>query len=81
MEFVGGFPMTHRGHKYFIFMVDYISKMCVLIPCKNMIFGHEVVDLFMFGYILDFQAPIYLIDIAGYWVDFGQHFEKEWIPS
>jgi hypothetical protein len=41
MDFVGGFPMTHRGHDYLFIVVDHFRKMCVLIPCKKTISGRE----------------------------------------
>jgi hypothetical protein len=46
MDFVGGFPMTHRGHGYFSIVLDQFIKMCVLIPCKKTISRREAIDLF-----------------------------------
>jgi hypothetical protein len=37
MDFVGGFPMSWRGHDYLFVIVGWFSKMCVLIPCKKTI--------------------------------------------
>jgi hypothetical protein len=37
MDFVGGLPMSKRGHNYLYFVVDRFNKMCILMPCKNQI--------------------------------------------
>ena len=35
MDFVGGLPMSKRGHDYLYVVVDRFNKMCILMPCKN----------------------------------------------
>jgi hypothetical protein len=45
MEFIGGVPITRKGHNYLFIVVD-ISTKCVIIPCKNTIIGHEETKLF-----------------------------------
>jgi hypothetical protein len=35
MYFVGGLPMSKRGHDYFYVVVDRFNKMRILIPCKK----------------------------------------------
>ena len=35
MDFVGGFPMSRRGHDYLYVVMDRFSKMCILMPCKK----------------------------------------------
>jgi hypothetical protein len=69
MDIVGCFPMTHRGHDYFLVVVDHIQKMCVLILQRNYFST-------MFGYILDFQPPSYLIGIEGPYEYFEELFGK-----
>jgi hypothetical protein len=35
MDFVGGLPMSRKGHDYLYVVVDRFRKMCVLMPCKK----------------------------------------------
>ena len=35
MDFVGGLPMSRRGHDYLYVVMDRFSKMCILMPCKK----------------------------------------------
>ena len=35
MDFIGGLPMTKKGHDYLFVIMDRFSKMYVLIPCKK----------------------------------------------
>jgi len=37
MDFVGGFPLSKRGHDYLYVVVDRFNKMCILMPCKKKI--------------------------------------------
>jgi hypothetical protein len=37
MDFVGGLPMSRKGHDYLYVVVDRFNKMCVLIPCKKQV--------------------------------------------
>jgi hypothetical protein len=61
MDFVGGLPMTHRGHDYLFVVVDHFNKMCVLIPCKKTISGQEVVELFFSHVWVHFGFPTSII--------------------
>jgi hypothetical protein len=83
MDFVGGFPMTHRGHDYLFFMVDHFKKCVCSFHVRRQSLDERQLNYSstMFGYISDCQPPSYLIKITGSWVDFGQHFGREWIPS
>lgn len=61
MDFVGGFPMSCRGHDYLFVVVDYFSKMCVVILCKKTIFGREVIEL-SFGHVwVHFGLPSFIV--------------------
>jgi hypothetical protein len=46
MDFVGGFPMSHRFHNYMFVMVDLFNKICALIPWKKTISRQEATKLF-----------------------------------
>ena len=46
MDFVGGWSMPSRGCDFLFMVEDRFNKLGVLIPCKNVIKGHEVVKLF-----------------------------------
>ena len=37
MDFVGGLPMSRKGHDYLYVVVDRFNTMCILMPCKNQI--------------------------------------------
>jgi hypothetical protein len=61
MDFVRGFPMNCRDHDYLFFIVDHFKNTCVLIPCKNMIFGQVVDELFVIHVWLHFRFPSSII--------------------
>jgi hypothetical protein len=46
MDFVGGFPMSSKGHDYLYVVVDIFNKMCVLVPCKKQVAGEGTTHLF-----------------------------------
>ena len=50
MEFVGGLPMSKRGHDYLYVVVDRFNKMCILIPCKKHITAEKTANIF-FQYV------------------------------
>jgi hypothetical protein len=35
MDFVGGLPMSRKGHDYLYVVVDCFRKMCILMPCTK----------------------------------------------
>ena len=35
MDFMGGFPMSRKGHDFLYVVVDRFSKMCILMACKK----------------------------------------------
>lgn len=37
IDFMGGLPMTKKGHDYLFVIMDRFSKLCILIPCKKII--------------------------------------------
>jgi hypothetical protein len=46
MDFVGGFPMSRKGHDYLYVVVDRFNKMCVLIPCKKKVTVEQTTQMF-----------------------------------
>ena len=47
MDFVGGLPMSRKGHDYLYVVVDHFRKMCVLMPCrKHVTFEKKHKDIF-----------------------------------
>jgi hypothetical protein len=61
MDFVGGLPMSKRGHDYLYVVVDRFSKMCILMPCENKITTEHTDNLF-FQYVwVHFGLPTSII--------------------
>jgi hypothetical protein len=61
MDFVGGLPMSNGGHDYLYVVVDRLSKMCILMPCKKKIIVEKTVNLF-FQYVwVHFGLPTSII--------------------
>jgi hypothetical protein len=46
MGFVGGFPISRKGHDYLYVVVDRFNKMCVLIPCKKQVTVEQTTRVF-----------------------------------
>ena len=46
MDFMGGLPMTKKGHDYLFVIMDRFGKICVLIPCKKTITRQDAANLF-----------------------------------
>ena len=46
MDFVGGLPMSRKGHDYLYFVVDRFRKMCILMPCNKQIIAEKTTHLF-----------------------------------
>jgi hypothetical protein len=61
MDFVGGFPMTHRDYDYLFFVVDRFNKLCVLIPCKKTISEQEATELLFNHVWVHFRLSISII--------------------
>ena len=57
MDYVGYFPKKRIGHDHLFEAVDQFNKMCVLIPCKETISTHEVVDLLFVNVRVHFGFP------------------------
>jgi hypothetical protein len=46
MDFMGGLLITRKRHDYLFVVIDMFSNMCILMPWKNTIKGHEVENMF-----------------------------------
>jgi hypothetical protein len=61
MDFVGGLPMSKRGHDYLYVVVDRFRNMCILMPCKKQVTAEKTANLF-FQYVwVHFGLPTSII--------------------
>jgi hypothetical protein len=61
IDFVGGLPMSKRGHDYLYVLVDRFNIMCILMPCKKHITTEQNANLF-FQYVwVRFGLPLSII--------------------
>jgi hypothetical protein len=61
MDFVGGLPMSKRGHDYLYVVVDRFNKMCILRPCKKKNIVELTVNLFFQYAWVHFGLPTSII--------------------
>ena len=61
MDFVGGLPMSRKGHDYLCVGVDRFSKMCILMPCKKHIIAEMTAHLFFQNVWVHFGLPTSII--------------------
>jgi hypothetical protein len=61
VDFVGGLPMSRKGHDYLYVVVDRFSKMCILMPCKKQITAEMTVHLFFQNVWVHFGLPTSII--------------------
>jgi hypothetical protein len=61
MDFVGGLPMSKRGHDYLYVVVDRFNKMCILMPCKKSITAEKIDNLFFRYFWFHFGLPTSII--------------------
>jgi hypothetical protein len=68
MDFVGGLPMSRKGHDYLYVVVDRFSKMCILMPCKKRSQLSKLLTCSsnMYGFILGFPRPLSPIEILNF---------------
>jgi hypothetical protein len=57
MDFVGGFLTTRKGHDYLFVVVDRFRKMCIIMPCKNIIKGQEATNMLLKQVWVHFGIP------------------------
>ena len=74
MDFVGGLPLSKRGHDYSYVVVDRVRKVCILMPCKKKITAKQTAQLFFENVWVHFGFPtsILVIEILTLLGIFGQ---------
>ena len=61
MDFVGGLPLSRKGHDYFHVVVDRFKKMCILIPCEKQITTEQTTQLFFQNVWVHFGLPTSIV--------------------
>ena len=61
MDFVGGLPMSRKGHDYLYVVVDRFRKMCILMPCKKHNTAEMNAHLFFQNVWVHFLLPTYIV--------------------
>ena len=61
MDFVGGLPMSRKGHDYLYVVVDRFSKMCILMPCNKQITAEQTAHMFFQNVWVHFGLPMSII--------------------
>jgi hypothetical protein len=79
MDFVGGLPMSRRNHDCLYVVVDQFRKMYILMPCTKKVTNEQMAQ--MFGCILDFLNPLFLIGILDLLEVFGRVYGHSWTPK
>ena len=61
MDFVGGLPLSRKGHDYLHVVVDYFRKMSILMPCKKQITAKQTACLFFQHVWVHFGLPTLIV--------------------
>jgi hypothetical protein len=61
MDFIGGLPMSRKGHDYLYVVVGRSRKMCVLVPCKKQVTGEGTGHLFLHHVWVNFGLPTSIV--------------------
>ena len=61
MDFLGGLPMSRKGHDYLYVVVDMFRKMCLLMPCKKIITAEQTTHLFFQNVWVHFHIPTSIV--------------------
>jgi hypothetical protein len=56
-SFVGGLPMSRRGHAYLYVVVDRFRKMCTFMPCTTQVTAKQATQLFFQNVWVHFGLP------------------------
>ena len=57
MDFVGGFPMSRKGHDYLYVVVDRFNNMCILMPCVKQVTTERTAHMFFQNVWVHFGFP------------------------
>ena len=63
MDFVGGLPMSRKGHDYLYVVVDRFNKMCILMPCVKQVTTEKTAHIFFQNVWVHFGFPHLLFQI------------------
>ena len=61
MDFVGGLPMSRKGHDYLYVVVDRFNKMCILMACKKNITAEKTTNIFFQNVWIHFGLPTSIV--------------------
>lgn len=61
MDFIGGLPLSRKGHDYLHAVVDGFSKMCILMPCKKQITIEQTTQIFFQNAWIHFGLPTSIV--------------------
>ena len=61
MDFVGGLPMSRKGHDYLYVVVDRFNKMCILMPCVKQVTTKKTTHMFFQNVWVHFGLPTSII--------------------
>ena len=61
MDFVGGLPMSRKGHDYLYVVVDRFKKMCVLMAYKKTITAEQTANIFFQNVWIRFGLPTSIV--------------------
>ena len=61
MEFVGGLPMSRKGHDYLYYVLDRFREMCILRPCKKQVTTKVTAHLFFQHVWVHFGFPTFIV--------------------
>ena len=61
MDFVGGLPMSRKGHDYLYVVVDQFNKICILMPCKKKITVELIAHLYFQFVWVHFGLPTSIV--------------------
>ena len=75
MDFVGGLPLSRKGHNYFYVVIDHFRNMCPLMPCKKQIAIERIASLFFQHVWVHFGLPTLIV------LDRDSHFLEEFWTS
>ena len=61
MDFVGGLPLSRKGHDYLYVVIDRFSQMCILTPCKKKITAEQTAQLLFQNIWMHFGLPTSIV--------------------